>query len=84
MTKTIHDGGVLAGSELNGVLVPADTEPGRQLARWIARGVPGLRGRERDGVMVEEPRTFRPDHPLFGLALLEHLERIGWTVDENG
>ena len=77
------DHGTTAGTETDGTITTEDNDAGKQLAYWLANGVPGLRGTEKAGTMVEIPCVFHPDHPLFGLALLDHLERIGWSVIDD-
>lgn len=79
----IYNGNVLAGTEDNGDITPADNADGRQLGEWLIGGVPGLTPVERGETIVEEWGVITSSDPLFGLALLEHFERIGWDVREE-
>lgn len=55
-------------------------QAGPELADWLRDGVPGIRGVEHDGIRSEVETLIPTSDPLFGLAVLEHAERIGWRV----
>jgi len=73
---------ILVGVEENGEIRPEDNGFGKKLDSWLKNGVPGLVSSMRGDKIIEKERTIATDHPLFGLALLEHFERIGWEVKE--
>lgn len=79
----IYSGKVLVGTERDGEITPADTEQGRQLQNWLDNGVPGLNSVTDGDEIIEKDGIIPVDHPLFGLALLEHFEHIGWLVKED-
>lgn len=53
---------------------------GPELAEWMADGVPGIRGVEVGDILTEVEMLIPTSDPLFGLAVLEHAERIGWRI----
>jgi predicted ABC-type ATPase len=55
-------------------------QAGPELAAWLRDGVPGIRGVEHGDIRTEAQVTIPPTDPLFGLAVLEHVERIGWRI----
>mgnify|MGYP001580773464 CR=1 FL=1 len=75
--------GEVAGFEEAGVVAPIVNPSGDQLDQWLKYGVPGLRGRVSGDMVIDEEVIIKPDNPLFGLALLEHFEEIGWTTLEE-
>lgn len=72
--------GQRAGVEIGGRIFPAANPAGVKLNEWITDGVPGVMGKDTGTMIVEVPIIRRPADPLFGLALLEYFEDIGWTV----
>ena len=47
---------------------------------WEQHGVPALRGSVEGDQVIDRPEVVPPTDPFFGLALLDHLERLGWDV----
>jgi 8-oxo-dGTP diphosphatase len=52
------------------------------LAGWLRGGVPGLEGVIDGDHITEAAVVVKPSSPWFGLALLDHFDRIGWTTRE--
>ena len=61
-------------------LVPYDTPAGRQVKEWMEKGVPSFQGTEEGDIVSDNPTIRMPDDSLFGLALLEEIERRGWEI----
>lgn len=80
MSTAIYDGITLVCEERDGEIVPADSPQGVKVAFWLVAGVPGLRGRIDGDLIHDETSVVPPKDPLFGLALLEHFEELGWEA----
>lgn len=57
------------------------TRNGRTLQEWLDEGVPSQRGEQQGDLMVEVPILVSPRDPLFGLALLDKFDEIGWHIE---
>lgn len=77
------ESGEVAGFEEAGIVEPTENPSGDKLDQWLRYGVPGLRGRISGDDVIDEESIIKPDEPLFGLALLEHFEDIGWTTADE-
>ncbi len=82
MTATIYDGHGRPVADIDGAeLVPRPNTPSTdEIAGWLKDGVPALKGRKTGAEIAEEWGVVRPDEPGFGLAVLEAVERMGWTI----
>lgn len=79
--NAIYDGPTLVGYERqDGAIVAEDCAQGATLASWLDDGVPGVVGTIDGDVVTDKPAVIPPNDELFGLALLEHFEEIGWEV----
>lgn len=80
MNTILDQIGLIVGTEEGGVISVKDNAAGRILSAWMMTGVPGIRGTIDNDAVIDTRTTITPDEPLFGLALLDHFEEIGWTV----
>ncbi len=69
-----------AGKEEDGYITTTPNIAGARLADWIVNGVPGIRGEVDGDDVIDSETVIKPTEPLFGLALLDHFDRLGWSV----
>ena len=73
--------GQVVATAVNDVWVPAPDYPGSDVVMaWQTAGVPSLRGETHGDTIVEVEDHVSPDDPLFGLALIDAADRLGWDV----
>lgn len=78
------DSGEIAGVEgYDGTFTVAASDAGRKLQSMLDSGVPGLRSETIGDVIVEREIHVPPTDLLFNVALVEHLENIGWSISDN-
>ena len=84
MMVILKDREALAVAKEDGELLwAADNANGHEVKNWWLHGVPGLRGVVSDSEAREEEMIVEPDDALFKLAVLEEVERRGWTIEES-
>ncbi len=82
--KIYNEKGVaLATIELNPTSITAEkpnSAVGKELESWATKGVPGLRGEEKDNAIAEKLVLIPADDVLWGLAVLEAVENRRWKI----
>lgn len=51
-----------------------------EVAAWATRGCPALRGAQKGDLMTEEETLIPPTSDLWGLAVLNEIDRRGWEI----